>query len=287
MFTRGGPVQPVALRLIGRAPITMHAARSKSVASSFLEMTVPQLKQELVKRGLPVGGRKQELVARLAVERSFKPAGRPPTALPKSSTPRTARGMASAIGSSSGITERPPPGGPAVMIVESPAKCATIAKFAGDHFIVLACNGHVRSLPSRPNSVRPSESFAMEFELVSGAGGVLKRLGTAIRGARALYLATDPDREGEAIAWHVHEALSERSLLPDHMPVHRISFGEITAEAVQAALASPRRINLPLVRAQQARQAVDYLVGFTLSPVLWRKLPGCKSAVSARPDRPP
>ena len=176
--------------------------------------------------------------------------------------------------SSNGASAR----GPAVMIVESPAKCKTIAKFAGNDVTVLASMGHVRTLPSKPGTVRPTEDFAMDFELVRGAGTILKGIGAALRESRALLLATDPDREGEAIAWHVYEALRERKLLPADIKVERVTFSEITEKAVQAALASPRQINLPLVRAQQARQAVDYLVGFTLSPVLWRKLPGCRSA---------
>ena len=237
----------------------------------FLSMTVAQLKQELVKRGLPGSGRKDELLSRLVAEGAHVPAGRPNA--PKKSAPKAAATRGDAA-----ISQRARPEGPIVMVVESPAKCATIAKFAGSSCIVLACNGHVRTLPSKPNSVRPAEGFAMDFELVAGAGGVLKNLGAAVRDARALYLATDPDREGEAIAWHVHEALRDRALLPDNVPVHRISFAEITQQAVTNALAAPRRINVPLVRAQQARQAVDYLVGFTLSPVLWRKLPGCRSA---------
>ena len=259
------------------ANLAMHAARRPSAAmgSRLLGMTVPQLKQELLQRGLPVGGRKDELVARLTAEGAFVPAGQPKAPRKKASSASAAAAPKSS-GTASTVLARPD--GPAVMIVESPAKCATIAKFAGANFIVLACNGHVRSLPSKPNSVRPAENFAMEFELVNGAAQRLKSLGAAIRRARALYLATDPDREGEAIAWHVHEALREKALLPDNVPIHRISFSEITKQAVQAALAAPRRINLPLVRAQQARQAVDYLVGFTLSPVLWRKLPGCRSA---------
>ena len=257
-------------------------------------MTVAQLKEELARRGLPVGGRKTELAARLSSQVAPPPrrtaaaqsaaAGatkpKPSTsaaAAAASSKPKKAAGARSATRRArQGTTVKG--SGPALMVVESPAKCATIAKFVGDKFRVLACNGHVRSLPSRANAVRPADGFDMEFELVKGAAGVLRTLGAALDGARALYLATDPDREGEAIAWHVAQALEEKGALPPGIPVHRISFSQITRSAVSAALAAPRRLNLPLVHAQQARQAVDYLVGFSLSPVLWRKLPGCRSA---------
>lgn len=229
-------------------------------------MKVAQLKEELGRRGLPVGGRKAELAARLTsaqLDSSDQQGEMPKSGKAPSKPSRKARHAAT---------------GPAVLLVESPAKCATIAKFSGDRFVVLACNGHVRSLPSRANSVRPQEGFAMDFELVKGGGGVLSKIGAALKGARALYLATDPDREGEAIAWHVVEALRERGKLPVSLPIHRISFSSITQPAITAALEAPRSVNLQLVHAQQARQALDYLVGFSLSPVLWRKLPGCRSA---------
>ena len=191
----------------------------QKLRQELLSLTVPQLKQELVKRGLPVSGRKGELVARLVAEGSFVPAGQPEaprTAIhPKagrrvSSSSSSNRGSSTALGqaASRSFVQN----GPAVMIVESPAKCKTIAKFAGEDFVVLACNGHVRALPSKPDSVRPEEEFRMQFELVSGAASVLKNLGASVRNARAVYLATDPDREGEAIAWHVHEALKDRKL---------------------------------------------------------------------------
>ena len=271
----------VALRRPGamRAPLSIGmsaARRAEPTRDELGSMTVAQLKTELVRCGLPVSGTKGVLIDRLSGQRSFP-----------SKSSRIAsvaeRHASSTAGASKGSTKKMVSGlssarGPAVMVVESPAKCATIAKFAGADYVVHASYGHVRALPSKPGSVRPTEEFGMSFELVSGANSVLKTLGAALKDARALLLATDPDREGEAIAWHVHEALMERGLLPSHLPVHRITFSEITPKAVQAALAAPRAVDLPLVRAQQARQAVDYLVGFTLSPVLWRKLPGCRSA---------
>jgi len=118
----------------------------------------------------------------------------------------------------------------------------------------------------------------MTFETQKGAPKLLKSISDSLKDARAMYLATDPDREGEAIAWHLCEELRLRNAIPPNLPVHRVSFTEITERAVQAALKSPKPVDMQLVRAQQARQAVDYLVGFSLSPILWRKLPGCRSA---------
>ena len=269
----GAPnMQRLLPTLAPRSRLFMANSKPLATAGELASLTVPQLKAELVKRGLPVSGKKAVLIERLSAQI------RPPRngkAKVSSGAPSSRRSAKPASPQGMSVTRSD---GPAVMVVESPAKCATIAKFAGDDTIVLASYGHVRALPSKANSVRPSEDFAMDFEVASGAGSVLKSLGTALRSSRALLLATDPDREGEAIAWHVLEALREKGLLPAHIPVHRVTFSEITPKAVQAALANPRAINMPLVRAQQARQAVDYLVGFSLSPVLWRKLPGCKSA---------
>jgi hypothetical protein len=264
---------PAPLPLASRYAImtTRKDLASASASDELAGFKVAELKEELLRRGLPVSGRKDALIDRLK----------------QAMQPLATRQMTTSSGSGSGVAKsqrrkmaasQVVGDGPAVMIVESPAKCKTIAKFAGSDTVVLASYGHVRSLPSKANSVRPAENFAMDFELVSGAASTLKGLGAALRGARALLLATDPDREGEAIAWHLQEALKERGLLPPSMPVHRVTFTEITERAVQAALAAPRTIDMPLVHAQQARQAVDYLVGFTLSPVLWRKLPGCRSA---------
>ena len=206
---------------LGARPVLLAKSREPTItcAADLASLTVAQLKTECMDRGLPVSGKKEQLMNRLSSQ--FEPA--------KRRGAKTGGG-----GSSSGGT------GPAVMIVESPAKCKTIAKFAGNDYVVLASYGHVRSLPSKPNSVRPQEQFAMEFELVNGAGTVLKNIGAALRNACALLLATDPDREGEAIAWHVQEALRERRLLPESLPVRRITFSEITERAVQAALAEPR-----------------------------------------------
>lgn len=165
-----------------------------------------------------------------------------------------------------------------VVVVESPAKAKTINKYLGDDFTVLASFGHVRDLPSKDGSVRPDEDFAMTYEVDADSKKPLSAIKTALKGADILYLATDPDREGEAISWHVLEALKEGSALKDKTQVHRITFNEITKKAVTDAVANPRDIDMDLVNAQQARRALDYLVGFTLSPVLWRKLPGSKSA---------
>ena len=165
-----------------------------------------------------------------------------------------------------------------VVIVESPAKAKTINRYLGKDFIVLASFGHIRDLPSKNGSVRPEEDFAFTWETDERAKKHIAEIAKAVRGADHLYLATDPDREGEAISWHVQQVLSDSGVLSAKTQVERIVFHEITKTAVQHALAHPRPINRELVEAYMARRALDYLVGFTLSPVLWRKLPGSRSA---------
>ena len=164
-----------------------------------------------------------------------------------------------------------------VVIVESPAKAKTIEKYLGAGFTVLASYGHVRDLPAKDGSVLPDEDFAMTYVLDERGAKHIAAIAKAMKGADNLFLATDPDREGEAISWHVAQALDERRAL-EGVTVKRVAFHEITKSAVQAAMASPRDLDMNLINAQQARRALDYLVGFTLSPVLWRKLPGSRSA---------
>ena len=164
-----------------------------------------------------------------------------------------------------------------VVIVESPAKAKTINKYLGRDYRVLASFGHVRDLPSKDGSVRPDEDFAMSWEVDPKSAKRLKEIAEAVKGARHLYLATDPDREGEAISWHVRDVLASKRVLKD-VTVKRVVFNEITKRAVTAGIAAPREIDQQLVDAYFARRALDYLVGFTLSPVLWRKLPGARSA---------
>ena len=166
---------------------------------------------------------------------------------------------------------------PDVVVVESPAKAKTINKYLGRDVTVLASLGHVRDLPARDGSVRPEEDFAMDWEAEERGERQVNEIARALRGARRLYLATDPDREGEAISWHVREMLARKGALKG-IEVHRITFNEITRRAVQQAFANPRDLDGPLIDAYLARRALDYLVGFTLSPVLWRKLPGSRSA---------
>ncbi|MFN3448529.1 MAG: type I DNA topoisomerase, partial [Roseococcus sp.] len=166
---------------------------------------------------------------------------------------------------------------PDVVVVESPAKARTIEKYLGGGFKVLASLGHVRDLPPRDGSVRPEEDFAMDWEADERGQKQVKAIAAALRGARRLFLATDPDREGEAISWHVQDMLERQGALRG-VDVRRITFNEITRRAVQHAIAHPRDLDTPLIEAYLARRALDYLVGFTLSPVLWRKLPGSKSA---------
>ena len=163
-----------------------------------------------------------------------------------------------------------------LVIVESPAKAKTIEKYLGKDYKVLASYGHVRDLPAKDGSVRPDEGFAMDWELYGDKQARVKAITDAARGADRLILATDPDREGEAISWHVRELLAKRKALPKD--VQRVTFNAITKQAVTAAMASPRELDQDLIDAYLARRALDYLFGFTLSPVLWRKLPGAKSA---------
>ncbi len=164
-----------------------------------------------------------------------------------------------------------------VVVVESPAKAKTINRYLGPGYKVLASYGHVRDLPPKDGSVRPDEDFDMSWQVDPKAEARIKEIAQALRGAEHLYLATDPDREGEAISWHVREILDNRNALKG-IDVKRVVFHEVTKDAVLDAIRNPREINRELVEAYLARRALDYLVGFTLSPVLWRKLPGSRSA---------
>jgi DNA topoisomerase-1 len=164
-----------------------------------------------------------------------------------------------------------------IVVVESPSKAKTINKYLGDKFKVLASFGHVRDLPPKDGSVRPDDDFAMSWEADERGQKHMGEIARALKGAKTLYLATDPDREGEAISWHVRAMLDDKNALKG-INVLRVTFNEITKSAVTAAMAAPRALDQPLIEAYLARRALDYLVGFTLSPVLWRKLPGSKSA---------
>ncbi len=164
-----------------------------------------------------------------------------------------------------------------LVIVESPAKAKTINKYLGGDYTVLASYGHIRDLPPKDGSVRPDEDFAMDWELGERADKPVNEIARAVKNADAVYLASDPDREGEAIAWHVLEVLRAKGLAKG-TTIKRVTFNEITKKTVTEAIANPREIDQDLVDAYMARRALDYLVGFSLSPVLWRKLPGAKSA---------
>ena len=164
-----------------------------------------------------------------------------------------------------------------VVVVESPAKAKTINKYLGDGYTVLASFGHVRDLPPKDGSVRPDEGFAMDWQSDERGNRQIAAIAKALKGAKTLYLATDPDREGEAISWHVRAMLEEKNLLRG-VDVQRVTFNEITKGAIRTAMGRPRELDQPLIEAYLARRALDYLVGFTLSPVLWRKLPGSRSA---------
>ena len=164
-----------------------------------------------------------------------------------------------------------------LVLVESPAKAKTINKYLGKGYEVLASFGHVRDLPAKTGSVEPDADFRMVWEVDPKAQKRLNEIARAVKDADKLILATDPDREGEAISWHVLQVLKEKKALKSQ-PVERVVFNAITKQAVTDAMAHPRKIDQALVDAYLARRALDYLVGFTLSPVLWRKLPGARSA---------
>ncbi|MFG6516152.1 type I DNA topoisomerase [Sulfitobacter sp. 1A13496] len=165
-----------------------------------------------------------------------------------------------------------------VVVVESPAKAKTINKYLGDDYTVLASYGHVRDLPPKDGSVDTDADFDMKWEVASDSKKHVKAIADALAQDNALILATDPDREGEAISWHLQEALTKRKSIKKDTPVSRVVFNQITQKAVTEAMQNPRQVDMPLVEAYLARRALDYLVGFNLSPVLWRKLPGAKSA---------
>ena len=164
-----------------------------------------------------------------------------------------------------------------VVVVESPGKVKSINKYLGSDYKVLASFGHIRDLPSKDGSVKPDDDFSMIWEVDERAAKKIKDIADAMKGADKLILATDPDREGEAISWHVLEVLKQKKAL-GHAKVERVAFNAVTKSAILEAIAHPREINAELVDAYMARRALDYLVGFTLSPVLWRKLPGARSA---------
>ncbi|UTW54256.1 type I DNA topoisomerase [Kordiimonas sp. SCSIO 12610] len=164
-----------------------------------------------------------------------------------------------------------------VVIVESPSKAKTINKYLGKDYTVLASFGHVRDLPAKDGSVKPDEDFAMDWVVDRDSNKRLTEIAKAVKDSDSLYLATDPDREGEAISWHVLEVLAKKRALKD-VNVKRVVFNEITKSAILKAMAAPRELDQEMVNAYLARRALDYLVGFTLSPVLWRKLPGARSA---------
>ncbi len=164
-----------------------------------------------------------------------------------------------------------------VMVVESPSKAKTIGKYLGPGYTVLASYGHVRDLPPKDGSVRPEEDFAMDWEVDGASQKRVDAIAKALTKGGKLLLATDPDREGEAISWHVLDILSRKKALQD-VEVKRVTFNSITKQSVLDAVAHPRDLDQPLIDAYLARRALDYLVGFNLSPVLWRKLPGSRSA---------
>ncbi len=165
-----------------------------------------------------------------------------------------------------------------VVVVESPAKAKKINGYLGPGYTVLASYGHVRDLPPKNGSVDTDDGFAMVWEVAPASKKHVKAIADALAADNDLILATDPDREGEAISWHLEEALRNRRALKKDTPVSRVVFNAITKSAVTEAMKNPRQVDQPLVHAYLARRALDYLVGFNLSPVLWRKLPGAKSA---------
>ncbi|XP_024033171.1 uncharacterized protein LOC18056008 isoform X1 [Citrus clementina] len=171
-----------------------------------------------------------------------------------------------------------PPSGKSVVVVESVTKAKVIQGYLGDMYEVLPSYGHVRDLAARSGSVRPDDDFSMVWEVPSAAWTHLKSIKVALSGAENLILASDPDREGEAIAWHIVEMLQQQDALHENITVARVVFHEITEASIKVALQAAREIDANLVQAYLARRALDYLIGFNISPLLWRKLPGCQSA---------
>jgi len=171
-----------------------------------------------------------------------------------------------------------PPTAKSVVVVESATKAKVIQNYLGDMYEVLPSYGHVRDLAGRSKSVRPDDDFSMVWEVPAAAWTHLKSIRVALKGAENLILASDPDREGEAIAWHIKEMLEQQGALRCDVTVARVAFHEITEDAIKKALMSPRYIDMDLVNAYLARRSLDYLIGFGISPLLWRKLPGCQSA---------
>ncbi|KAL5651419.1 hypothetical protein ACJX0J_036877, partial [Zea mays] len=183
----------------------------------------------------------------------------------------------------SGIEKKPlvplyPPRAKSVVVVESATKAKVIQNYLGDMYEVLPSYGHVRDLAGRSKSVRPNDDFSMVWEVPAAAWTHLKSIKVALKGAENLILASDPDREGEAIAWHIKEMLEQQGALGCDVTVARVVFHEITENAIKKALMSPRYIDMDLVNAYLARRSLDYVIGFGISPLLWRKLPGCQSA---------
>ena len=164
-----------------------------------------------------------------------------------------------------------------LVIVESPAKSKTIKKYLGSQFEILASYGHVRDLEPKDTAVETDNNFAMKYQLIERNKRHVEAIKKAVESADHIYLATDPDREGEAISWHIYELLKEAKLLKDKK-VHRVAFNEITKTAVNYAVKHPRELAMTLINAQQARRALDFLVGFNLSPLLWKKIRGGLSA---------
>jgi len=165
-----------------------------------------------------------------------------------------------------------------LVIVESPAKAKTIAKYLGKDYSVIASFGHIRDLPSKDGSVEPDKDFAMHYQVSSKSTKHVSEIAKLAKNSDKIILAPDPDREGESIAWHIVEVLKEKKIINSKTPIERVVFNAITKSSVVEAIKKPRQINEDLVNAQQARRALDYLVGFNLSPILWRKLPGSRSA---------
>ena len=161
-----------------------------------------------------------------------------------------------------------------IVIVESPAKAKTINKYLGNNFKVLASNGHIRDLPPKTGSVDPDKEFSMSWQIDANRNSIINKIASEVKQADRLILATDPDREGEAISWHVREVLQSKKALTNQK-VQRVVFNAITKNAVLEAMEQPRELNQPLIDAYLARRILDYLVGFTLSPVLWRKFARC------------
>ncbi|XP_009137997.1 DNA topoisomerase 1 isoform X1 [Brassica rapa] len=275
--SKGKKASPVKTK---RQPKSKKVDDKSSLAVPVLEeISVEESSKSVPKPKRSGSGNRKSSSAKKEVAKSSSPSAKASTT-PKQKQVPQATPMQNSIEHRGQNASKPlfPPSGKSVIVVESITKAKVIQGYLGDMYEVLPSYGHIRDLASRSGSVRPDDDFSMVWEVPSSAWTHIKSIKMALNGAENLILASDPDREGEAIAWHIIEMLQQQGALHESMTVARVVFHEITESAIKTALQSPREIDGDLVHAYLARRALDYLIGFNISPLLWRKLPGCPSA---------